>query len=84
MTTFNSRNKIALALAALGCSIAAQAGWIAAAHAVTPSTGQAVETHERGVFFDWRPVREEALRVAQTSKPSVDQLHRIDVVDSVG
>lgn len=84
MTIANRRNKLVSTWAALGCAIAAQAGWIAAAHAAAPSAGQAVETHERGVFFDWRPVREEALRVAQTSKPSADQLQRMEVVDRVG
>ncbi len=49
-----------------------------------PGNGQAVQEHDRGVFFDWRPVRAEAMRIAQTSKPSADQLQRIQVVDSVG
>lgn len=46
--------------------------------------GQAVQEHARGVFFDWRPVRAEATRMAQASKPSAEQLQRIQVVDSVG
>jgi hypothetical protein len=56
----------------------------AAGNAATSSAAQAVQNHERGIFFDWRPVRAEAQRIAQASKPDVSQLQRIDIVDSVG
>lgn len=48
------------------------------------AAGQAVQAHERGIFFDWRPVRAEALRIAQASRPTAGQLQRVEVVDSAG
>ncbi|MCK9489987.1 MAG: hypothetical protein M0Q42_11485 [Xanthomonadales bacterium] len=46
--------------------------------------GEAVQEHARGVFFDWRPVRAQAQRLAQDSRPHASQLQRFEIVDSAG
>lgn len=48
------------------------------------ASGQVVEQHARGVYFDWRPVHAEAVRLAQQTKPSADRLRPVQIVDPSG
>lgn len=58
----------------------------AAAVAMAPAPAQAkiVEEHERGVFFDRRPLVAQARTIAQASKPSAGALQRTAIVDRAG
>lgn len=42
-----------------------------------------VEEHQKGVFFDRRPVTEQMQRIAQASRPSADRMERVQIMDPV-
>lgn len=56
----------------------------APAQAAAAPGGQVVQSHERGVFFDWRPVQAEARRRGEASRPTAGQLQRANIVDNSG
>lgn len=78
------RYRILPMLALLGAAFGLNVVAMASGNATSSAATQAVQQHERGIFFDWRPVRAEAMRMAQASRPGIDQLQRIDIVDSAG
>ncbi|MGE0798018.1 MAG: hypothetical protein AB7G13_32110 [Lautropia sp.] len=76
---------IATLLPALAAPVAAQpAGGMPGATASANVAGPVVQPHPSGIFFDWRPLQQQAMRSAAASRPSVDRLQRVDVVDAAG
>ncbi len=62
---------------------------LVAASPLSAQTGQnasrpVVQQHPRGIFFDWRPVQEQASRMAAANRPNVRQMTRMQVVDQAG
>ncbi|HUD41023.1 MAG TPA: hypothetical protein VMR06_03395 [Dokdonella sp.] len=49
-----------------------------------PAAGRIVQTHAKGLFFDRASIDRETQRRAQASKPSVDRLERVQVIDTAG
>ncbi len=49
-----------------------------------PPARPIVQEHARGIFFDWRPVREQAARMAAANRPDARQLIRVPIVDRGG
>lgn len=73
-----------LLLLALLAAVAVVGRSTAAPDSGMPAPGQALQAHARGVFFDWRPVQAEALRMARASQPTAAQLQNFKVIDRNG
>ncbi len=52
--------------------------------ATGPAAARVVQTHAKGLFFDRASIDRATQRRAQASRPSVDRLERVQVVDTAG
>ncbi len=56
----------------------------AAYDTAVPAAGRIVQAHAKGLFFDRASIDRETQRRAQASRPSVDRLERVQVIDRSG